>query len=399
VNAPTLSVRALTETVRDVLHATFPAEVWVEGEITSLSRPSNGHVYFTIVEPGEAGAPPVASLPVVLFDGDRRRVNATLKATTAVRMTDGVWVRIRGRVTLWPPSGRLQLRMTAIDPEHTVGKLALEREALLATLRDEALLDVNAARLLPVLPERIGLVTSAGTAAYADVLGELAAAAAGAKVLVADVTVQGPGAAADIARAVDVLAQAGAELVMVVRGGGARTDLVPFDDERVARAIAAATVPVLTGIGHDIDTTVADAVAHRAFKTPTACAAFVAGRADQEALRLAGAVDALATSVPHRLAARGRELDRTLATVGRLASSRVIGAQRRVDALSGHVRALDPARVLARGWSITRRSDGSVLRSAGAVAQGEELVTTLADGTVRSTVGTGTEGGDEGHGA
>jgi exodeoxyribonuclease VII large subunit len=289
--------------------------------------------------------------------------------------------------------------MTAIDPEHTVGKLALEREALLATLRDEALLDVNAARLLPVLPERIGLVTSAGTAAYADVLGELAAAAAGAKVLVADVTVQGPGAAADIARAVDVLAQAGAELVMVVRGGGARTDLVPFDDERVARAIAAATVPVLTGIGHDIDTTVADAVAHRAFKTPTACAAFVAGRADQEALRLAGAVDALATSVPHRLAARGRELDRTLATVGRLASSRVIGAQRRVDALSGHVRALDPARVLARGWSITRRSDGSVLRSAGAVAQGEELVTTLADGTVRSTVGTGTEGGDEGHGA
>ncbi|MEZ5133683.1 MAG: exodeoxyribonuclease VII large subunit [Acidimicrobiales bacterium] len=277
---PTLRVSELLDAVAAVVDDAFD-EVWLEGEIRSRRDLRVGgagpygarHVYFDLVEPSDdLDRPPVAAISVKLFDSARRRVNAELKRHGSIRMVDGVRVRIRGRVGIYAGRGRVELQMTGIDPGFTLAQLASSRDLVLRALAADGLLDANASLPFPVVPTHIGLVTSAGSAAHADFVHELEVSGLGWRVSLADVRVQGPRAAREVAAAVRELSGRGVDVIAVVRGGGAQTDLAAFDAEIVARAIAGAAVPVLTGIGHEIDTTAADAVAHRAHKTPTACA-------------------------------------------------------------------------------------------------------------------------------
>jgi exodeoxyribonuclease VII large subunit len=447
---PTWSVGELADALGNVVRAAFTDEVWVRGEIHDLARPASGHVYLTLVEERADGAR--ACLPVMLSARAKGQVNRTLtEAGGAVRITDGTEVRIRGRLDWYAPRGQLQLRMTAIDPAHTLGQLEVARAELLARLGREGLLDANGDRPLPAVPLVVGLVTSAGSAAEADFLDELARSGLAFRVRHADVRVQGVGAPLAIAAGIRAAAL-GVNVVAVVRGGGARTDLAAFDDERVARAIAACGVPVLTGIGHEVDRSVADEVAHTAAKTPTACAALLVDRVGEHLTRVEAAWASCAAasrralaaherrlalhgaraarSSQHALAASGDRLDaqgrrarRAVAVAlgraeahlerdaGRItgagrshlhtaevtvraaerrlatrAPRAVAEAERSLEAVSARVRALDPARVLARGWSITRSADGRVLRSPDDVGAGDPLVTLLAGGEIRSTV-------------
>ena len=273
---PTWSVAEVGEALAVALRRAFPEEVWVRGVIRNLSRGRGGIVWFDLIEPapgGDLSKPPLATLSVVLFDDPRRQVNARLGAGgNAVRMVDGTEVRVRGRPGYWPRGGRLQLQMSDIDPDFTLGRLAADRERLLRRLDAEGLLARQAALPPPLVPLRLGLVTSAGSAAEHDVLDELRRSGIGFTVMRADVRVQGYNAARSVAWGLGAVASRGADAVLLVRGGGATTDLAAFDSELIARTIAGLGVPVLTGIGHDIDRTIADEVAHVAYKTPTACA-------------------------------------------------------------------------------------------------------------------------------
>lgn len=461
----TWSVAELGEAIGLALRRAFPDELWVRGEIRNLQRGRGGMVWFDLVEP-EGGRSPSrtsgARLPVVLFDTARRRVNARLvDAGGGVRMDDGTEVRIRARVGWWAPGGRLQLRMTDIDPSFTLGRLAAERDRLLRALDAEGLLRRQAALPRPPVPLRIGLVTSAGSAAEHDVLDELRRSGIGFRVVRADARVQGPGAARSVRRALAAVAGRAVDVILVVRGGGAATDLAAFDGEPIARAIALLDVPVLTGIGHDIDRTVADEVAHASYKTPTACAQAVVAdvraadrrvaeawtavadaalrrlRTDIRHLRGCGRAVSVATrqglaAADRDLSRHGRRVRRSAAgaltrtttalerSVGRveagarghlrshdhelgLAGRRLAGrapralgrADRRLAQAATGIRALDPARTLARGWSITRDGEGRIVRDAAWVAPGDTLVTTVASGEIRSTVratGTRTSG-------
>ena len=222
-DAHTWSVPEVNEWLTTTIAQAFPDDVWVEGEICNLSRSARGHVYFTLIEPGDDRRSASSSLSVTLFDWYRQKVNLALRrAGGAVRMEDGVRVRIRGHLELYAAKGQVQLRMIAIDPAFTLGDLAVQREKILAALAADGLLDANARIAVIDLPLRVGLVTSLGSAAHADFVHELDASGIG--------------------------------------------------FELIARAIAASPIPVWTGIGHEIDRTVADEVAHTAFKTPTACA-------------------------------------------------------------------------------------------------------------------------------
>jgi len=454
---PTWSVPELGEAIGLHLRTAFPDEVWVRGVIRNLNPGRRGGtVWFDLVEPaaeGDLARPPVASLAVVLFDTARRRVNAQLTdAGGSVRMADGTEVRLRARVTWFGRGGRLQLQMSDIDPAFTLGRLAADRDRLLRVLDAEGLLSRQAALPRPVLSLRLGLVTSRGSAAEHDVLDELRRSGIGFSVVTADVRVQGAHAPRSVAWGLRAVAARGVDAVLLVRGGGATTDLAAFDGETIARAVATLDVPVLTGIGHDIDRSVADEVAHAAYKTPTACAQAVVadvraveahtgdmwhrivaaarrgGRDKAERLRTCGRHVALATR--NGLASSDRDLDNRTARVGRAAAAalarstaaldRAAGradaggrahlrtyeqavaaaavrlaqrpprllaaAERELRAVDAQVRALDPQRVLARGWSITRTADGRTLRSAADATAGDELVTILADGSVRSTV-------------
>ena len=436
---PTWSVGELAQAIGGLLQGAFPREVWVRGEIHDLSRPQSGHVYFTLVEPGD-GFDPGASLAVMLSSSRKGAVNRALKrAGGAVRMTDGTDVRIRGRLDWYAPRGQLQLRMTEIDPAYTLGQLEVARAELLAKLQAEGLLRANAALALPLVPLRIGLVTSAGSAAAADFVHEVRRSGFAFELVQVDVRVQGLDAPAELAAGIRDAAAAGVDVVALVRGGGARTDLRAFDDERVARAIATCPVPVLTGIGHEIDRAVADEVAHRAEKTPTACAqalvAMVAayaaelhrlwGRIAQHAVRAVavqgGHVEGVAErteraatagvrAAAQRLAGHAERIQLAARSHVRDADARAVDHARRLRhrapralaeadrallALEARVRAHDPARTLARGWSITRRPDGTLVRSPDDVAPGDELHTLVAGGQVRSTVAAPSTVGDD----
>jgi exodeoxyribonuclease VII large subunit len=425
---PTFSVTELSDRIGNALRAAFRDEVWVRGEIRDLNRAKSGHVYFTLTD---AESDATACLSVMLSDRNRGPVNRSLRAAgDAVRMTDGTEVRIRGRLDWYGPRGQLQLRMTAIDPAYTLGQLEVARAQLLAKLTAEGLLAANGRRPLPLVPLRIALITSLGSAAEADFRHELERSGFAFDVVGLDARVQGFDAPLDVVAALEQVPGLGVDVVALVRGGGARTDLAAFDDERIARAIAACPVPVLTGIGHEIDRSIADEVAHTAEKTPTACAhalvvlvaafshaleerwravALHARRAvqaetarlERQAARAGRAATVGADTAGHRLDHRAERVeraarshlraaelgaaDRTRQLVAR-APRALADAERSLGTVEARVRALDPARTLARGWSITRTADGRVVRSPAEVAAGDELVTQVRDGSLRSTV-------------
>lgn len=385
---PTFSVGLLLEVVREVFVVAFPDEVWVEGEISSLRRTKPGHVYFDLVDPAGPGARGTANpavISVVLFDRARRDVNASLGSSGRVRMSDGVRIRLRGKLDFYAGSGRVQLKMSAIDPTFTLGQMATDRDAVLAALAADGLLARNGRLPVPLLPLRVGIVTSAGSAAHADVLHELSSSGIGFHLFVVDTQVQGPGAARSVAAALRALASS-VDLVLLARGGGARTDLLAFDDAAVARAVAACPVPVVAGIGHEIDRTVVDEVVHTACKTPTAAAAFVVGLALDAVARVEAGAAQIGWLVPRALDGAAGALDERHGRVAARAERCVERAFGWLDLADARVSAADPARALARGWSFTRTVDGTLVRDPADVALGDVLVTTLAGGRLRSVV-------------
>lgn len=427
---PTLTVGELTTHLHHAVRRAFPTQLWVRGEVQNLSRSAVGHVYFTLVEKAVRGDRVQSRLDCVLFRDDRRSVEQELAAVPGAELADDVEVRVRGRVTVYAPQGRLQLQMVAIDPVFTVGGIAANRERVLRALAADGVLDANARLALPPVPLRIGLVTSVGSAAYHDFVHELERSGFAWQVCVVDVRVQGNAASRRIVWGLRGLAARRLDAVVIVRGGGSRADLGPFDTEIVARAVAAMPVPVITGIGHETDRSVVDEVAHLACKTPTACAQhlvaavqrFVHGLDERagRVISLSRRRQALAANTlaeaerrAHRLAPRALlgarvQLDRRRVRVDELgrrtvrdADARLVAHQHRVVRSANHrlqqadlhlastergVRALDPRRVLERGYSVTRDRAGRVVREIVGLAPGEEITTQLAAGTLRSTV-------------
>jgi len=360
----TWTVTELVEGVRAAVNARFAEPVWVKGEIAGIKRGRNNHVWFDLVERDPSGAV-TATLPVVLWSSVRAPVNAQLRRAGSIRMDDGVRIRIVGPLDVWVPGGRLQFQMQGIDPAYTLGLLASERDRVLRALDAEGLLGRNRSLPLPAVPHRIGLVTAANSAAEADVLRVLTDSALGWEVVVVDARVQGAGSERAVAAALLAAAGAGVEVVALVRGGGARTDLATFDHELVARTIAGLDVPVLTGIGHEIDTTVADAVAHAAHTTPTACARAVVELARAASDRAELAWSGITTVARRALDDEGMRLAGDAERAVRAVRARTALEAHRADAASERLRRAAPVAL--------SRSAGAVERAAGRV-----------EGTVRS---------------
>ncbi len=372
---------AVTRTITDA----FPNEVWVRGVLSGVKRSANGHVYFDLIDPADLGRSPEAVLPVALFAASRHRVNAILRKTNAARMEDGTEVRIRGEVAYYPKQGRVQLIMSLIDPAYTLGQLEEAKARLLAELKAEGLLDANKQLGFPLLPLRVGLVTSGGSAAEADFLDELRQVDYPFEITLFDTRVQGAEAAAEVAAAIE---SAGSEtdldVVALVRGGGARTDLATFDHEDVARAIARCPHPVIVGVGHEIDTSVADQVACRSAKTPTAVAVALVEAVTGFERRVDLAATRLGRLSAEALARQTGRLDLAINRLGNAGRRATEQAGHKLDNLTVRIDALDPQRALARGWSITHTADGQLVTSATAVPSGTELITTVNDGTLTS---------------
>ena len=424
--ADTYSVSEISQVIRDQIALTFPSELWIRGQIQNLKRPPSGHVYFDLVAP-DAGDD---VLGVTLFAATKRQVNERLKRGGGVRMTDGTEVRLRGRLEWFGPRGRVQLRMSDIDPEFTLGRLESEREQLLLKLKVEGLLDANGRRPIPDAPLSVGLITSEQSAAFHDFVAELEASRQQWRVLLVHTAVQGPGAEHDVAAAIRAAEAAGVDLIAVVRGGGARTDLATFDKEVIARTVAGCRVPVFVGIGHEIDRTAVEDMAARSFKTPTACAAAICqlvsdhlDRADLAWERIRSAARHRLDQADHQLRSRAAGLERhTGIAIGRAETALALGtdrlargamrttdrstrrlddmthrlhqgaiaaldrSNRSLDAAGQLVAANDPVRAMRRGWSFTVGPDGGVVRDPTALRPGDHITTRVEQGRVTSSV-------------
>ncbi len=403
----TYSISSLNRAIANLFARHTPGRgFWVRGEIQRLTVSRPGHCYFELVERDARRKEPRAVATAMLWSNRRQQIEKAL-GLFGLTLAEDLSVRVRVRVSFYEPAGKVQLEVLDIDPAFTAGDLAVAREQVRRALITAGLFEANRRRPVPLVPLRIALVTSGGSAAYHDFVHELHLSGYAFAVELFDTRVSGGGAAAELAAAVRK-ASPGADVVVLVRGGGARSELTVFDSEAVAVAVASAPVPVWVGVGHEIDRSICDEVANRCFKTPTATAQALvsAVRAFADSLDLAQG--RIGSAARHRLAGAEHALDRDsrrLRTGANAALARTGSAidrsgvllvaaparwlrteEARLDSSAAQVRALDPVRVLARGYSVTRTAAGEVVREAAALAPGERVTTQLADGHFSSVV-------------
>lgn len=423
-----LTVSELTRRIKTLLEGQFPL-VWVEGEISNYSAANSGHRYFTLKDAH-------AQLAAVMFRGAAGKISFELQ--------DGLQVLACGSLSVYDRRGQYQLIVSEILPKG-LGSLQLAFEQLKRKLAGEGLFDPARKKPLPVLPRRIGLVTSPAGAAVRDFLKILGRRYPNLPVIIHPVRVQGTGAAEEIAAAIDDFnARDLVDVIIVTRGGGSLEDLWAFNEEVVARALARSRLPTISAVGHEIDFTIADFVADLRAPTPSAAAELVVKskdeftrllrqhqqrldqdlryrltelrrrladcrlrhphelvrqyqqRVDDLAHRLEQATGGVLADYRHRRdVAAGklqlltpqalvRELrqrltaqhDRLLAQLNRYRQA----TGQRLATVAGKLELLSPRSTLARGYSITRTSDGTIIRSVTAVKPGRLLRTMVSDG-------------------
>jgi exodeoxyribonuclease VII large subunit len=369
--------------------------LWVTGEVSDLRRPASGHLYFRLK--GDGG-----QLRAVLFRSAARGM--------AFDPEEGLEVLAYGEVAVYEPRGDLQLIVRRLEPRG-LGALQLAFEQLRRRLEAEGLFDPARKRPLPPVPARIGIVTSLSGAALRDVIEVTGRRFPATPLLIAPTRVQGPGAEDEVAAALDALgASGGVDVILLVRGGGSLEDLQPFNTEAVARAIARAPVPVVSGVGHEVDVTIADLAADVRAPTPSAAAerslpdrAALAGtlardrhrleraaaaRVERLGLRLEHLREALRAHAPTaRLEAQRARFRSAVGRLDRAVAARLAVARSRLAAAAGRLEALSPLAVLARGYGLVRRArDGVIVRRADQVAVGDPLAIRVAEAEVAATV-------------
>jgi exodeoxyribonuclease VII large subunit len=385
-----LSITDLTGYLADLLEADpILSDVWVEGEVSNWSRAASGHCYWTLRE----------------GDAQLQAVCWRQQALKQPRLpANGEQVLVHGHVSFWQGSGRLQLYVHLIRPAG-IGVLHAQVEALKQRLEAEGLFDPGRKRAIPPLPRRIGVVTSPTGAALRDILTVLRQRWPLCEVVLAPALVQGESAPESLVEALYNLYGVERDLIIVARGGGSIEDLWAFNDEVVARAIFASPVPVITGVGHETDTTVVDYVADLRAATPSVAAALATPniaelrdelRATNERLletierRLLEARDTLGHAARHlqRLAPQNR-LARDRQSLSQLRDRMERGLTTHLAFQKLHLRGmrqqlstLNPRATLARGYAVVRRADGTVVLDPAAIADGDELLLELRDGVL-----------------
>jgi exodeoxyribonuclease VII large subunit len=386
------SVAELNRTARFTLENGI-GEVWVEGEISRMTHQASGHWYFTLKDAE-------AAVSCAMFKQNNASVTFAPK--------DGLKVRVLGQASLYEPRGSYQLIIRKME-EAGKGSLQEQFEKLKAKLASEGLFDADRKKPLPLLPQKIGVVTSPTGAAIRDIINVLTRRLPNLGILLAPVPVQGEGAAEKIAAAIDYLnTRDDIDLMIVGRGGGSIEDLWAFNEEIVARAIAASRIPVISAVGHEIDFTISDFVADVRAPTPSAAAELaVPVKSELEikiarlAARLGGSlqnqVHVLRERIPGfhqtmvqslRAGLRQRQQRVDEATLRSSHQLQRAVAERRQDIkrLEAQLRALSPLAVLDRGYSLTQTADGTVVRDAARLKKGDSLKTRFAKGTVISEV-------------
>lgn len=390
---PVFTVAELTGQVKELLETAFDF-VYVAGEVSNAKQYQSGHWYFSLKDEQ-------ATLPCVCFKNSSKSLKFKLE--------DGLAVIARGKLSVYPPRGAYQMVVTSIEPVG-IGECQLAFEQLKAQLASEGLLDIERKRSIPMLPKKIGVVTSPVGAAIRDIINTIERRNKIVDVVISPAKVQGEGSAESIVEAINLLATiSDLDAIIIARGGGSIEDLWSFNTEMVARAVASCRVPTISGVGHETDVTICDLVADLRAPTPTAAAELVARGLDELLDKWGHLTTRLDSNIDDRierakkrmeLASPKRSFERYRDRLNHLLT-RVEHYQQRLDQrieqklLTRHhmwmqtnekLKALAPFNVLARGFSVIQKSDGTLVREYSQVVPGEALTAILEKGTLELSV-------------
>lgn len=421
-----ITLGQLQQLVRQSIESALPLPVWVSAEVSDIKVNRSGHCYLELIEKGEGDAIPRAKANAVVWRNRWEALAVWFASSTGAPLAVGMKVLVKVSPSYHELYG-FSLVISDIDPTYTLGDMQAQRQQTIDSLRADGVWDMNRECVMPTVCQRLAVVSSATAAGYRDFCNELGAYPYRFDVTLFEAVVQGHGAEESITAALSAAAERYEEFdaVVIIRGGGSTTDLACFNSYLVCSYIAQFPLPVVTGIGHDKDQSVADMVAHTALKTPTAVADFFASQAASVDARLAELDHLLRVSVDNalnsertRLTVAGHATSEGCARVARDVEVRLQRLGERVallsreiftrqgerltrydeglrnassvlmerfasqlDSFAGVVAANDPQRILSHGFSIVRVG-GKALKSVGQVQKGETAEVSLADGTM-----------------
>ena len=365
-----VSVGDLALHTREVIESRL-RPVWVRGEVADFKCHRNGHWYFSLRDRA-------AQVRCVVWSGDQHRMPAP--------PDDGMQVVLFGQMTVYTARTDLQLKVTRIEAEGD-GLWRKAMEVTLAKLRREGLLDESRKRAIPHFPKIVAVVTSPDGAALRDIVAVMRKRNLGVRLVLCPTRVQGDGAELEIAAALRRVTRWGkADVVIVGRGGGSKEDLWAFNDERVARAVVACPVPVISAVGHEVDITICDAVADMRAPTPSAAAAAACASRDEVNKALTQAKGNLSGALVGRIQYARRHMARLARSVTQSSNRIVVSKRAMLGTSAARLNALSPLATLSRGYAVARDRDGRALTSARQFSAGLNFELMLHDGRVRSKV-------------
>lgn len=405
-----LTLYELNNRVRMTLERGLPDDYWLQAELSEVRTNANGHCYLEFVQRDTRGNTLVAKARGTVWSNVFRLLRPYFEKETGQSFAAGIKVLVQVRVEFHELYG-LSLTVTDIDPTYTVGDMVRRRREIMQQLEEEGVLTLNKELPLPAVPRRIAVISSPTAAGYGDFCNQLAGNPYGFTFhhRLFSAIMQGERVESSILEALDAILNSNEEwdAVVIIRGGGAVSDLTGFDTYLLAAACAQFPLPIITGIGHERDDTVLDMVAHTRVKTPTAAAEFLISRVHEAALRLDAVADYIHTFVCHRLEQERHRLDelahglpglfalygqrerhrleRLWLRMGGAVNTALRDGNHRLQLLEQRVAACDYSRLLARGFSITLK-EGRAVTDASHLQPGDRLVTRLAKGEIISEV-------------
>ena len=357
----TLTLSELCALIGEALDDGLAPSYWVKAEISSLSI-KGGHMYLELVESQKSKVERAVSakMRATCWAGTQELLTAYFESETGQKLQAGMAVLVEAEIQ-WHAVYGLSLSIVGIDPSYTLGDIARQRQQTIAALQADGLLDAQQLLPLPTLIRRIAVVSSPNAAGYEDFKHQLDNSGFHFETQLFGATMQGNTAAKSIIAALEEIE--GFDAVVIIRGGGATTDLSCFDDYALCAVCAQFEIPIITGIGHTRDVSVLDLVAHEALKTPTAVAEWLIHRMDEQMTRIADLMVRL-----HRTAER-----------------QILIRRHRVEMLEQRLAACNPERIYKMGYSLLTKN-GKVVRSVSDLQKGDQIETHLIDGSVHSTV-------------
>ena len=380
-----LTLYELNRLVREVIECEMPDEYWVEAELSEC-RESRGHCYMELIQKDEQTATPVARASAKCWASKWMIIRPYFERTTGQTLHAGMKVLLKVCAQFHEAYGFSWI-VTDIDPTYTLGDMARKRQEIIRQLKAEGVFDLQKELKLPLFCQHIAVISSETAAGYGDFCNQLADNPYGFQfhTQLFPAIMQGEGVEQSIINALECIYNGQFDCVVIIRGGGATSDMSGFDTLALAENVANFPIPVITGIGHDRDESILDMVSHLRVKTPTAAAAFLISHLKEVIDAIDDAQERLTRYAQQKFSMLHAQFSIIEERLPMLAERRMTQERHRLQLIEEKTKALDPTLLLRRGYSMTMK-DGKIVRDANQLQTGDEIETRLANGIVRSTV-------------